>query len=135
MSTTKPRITITLNEADYAVLKRLNALNGVPMSKTVKELVELVAPVLVRVCDNLEKVKIADENIKNRLLRSAEKSLETMEEIYSIALDNVDMFTEDLERAIAEQNAIDGKVPPSSNTGVRSSTMGVRSSKLAGSGG
>ena len=73
MATTKPRITITLKEADYAVLKRLNALNGVPMARTISELVEVVTPVLARISDNLEKVKMADEETRSRIAESLEK--------------------------------------------------------------
>lgn len=99
MATKNPRITITLNEEDYAVLKRLNALNGVPMARTVSELVEVVSPVLARICDNLDRVKLADENVKKSLRHSAEKSLSVMEKIYSEALENFDEFSDDLERA------------------------------------
>ena len=53
MATTKPRITISLEEQDYAVLKRLYTLNGVPMSRTVSELVAMLTPVLGLMSDNL----------------------------------------------------------------------------------
>lgn len=134
MATNKPRITITLKEADYAVLKRLNALNGVPMARTISELVEVVTPVLARISDNLEKVRMADENVKKSLLNSAERSLSEMEEIYSVALDNLDMFSVELGEAVERAQAsgghgdsamacgavaADAKRPPSSNTGVR----------------
>ena len=135
MATNKPRITITLKEADYAVLKRLNALNGVPMARSISELVEVVTPVLARISDNLEKVRMADENVKKSLLNSAERSLSEMEEIYAVALDNLDMFSAELGEAVEKAQvsggghddsamargvvAADAKRPPSSNTGVR----------------
>ena len=66
MATTKPRITISLEEQDYAVLKRLYTLNGVPMSRTVSELVAMLTPVLGRMADNLEAVAKADEETRQK---------------------------------------------------------------------
>ena len=138
MATSKPRITITLDEQHYAVLKRLNALNGVPMSRTVSEFVELVSPVLERVCDNLERVRIADENVRSRIVKSAESSLKVLEGLSAEVLDNFDMFSDELSNAIAEEQSRrretrdasaeaaharalrGGDAPPPSNTGVRS---------------
>ena len=102
MATSKPRITITLEEQNYAVLKRLNALNGVPMARTVSEFVQLVAPVLERVCDNLERVRMADENVRSRIVESAEKNLRVIEGLSSEVLNNFDMFSDELSNAIAE---------------------------------
>ena len=73
MATTKPRITISLEEQDYAVLKRLYALNGVPMSRTVSEFVAMLTPVLGRMADNLEAVAKADEETRSRIAESLEK--------------------------------------------------------------
>lgn len=67
MATLKPRITISLDEQDYAILKRLSALNGVPMSRTVSELVSMLAPVLGRMADNLEAVVKADEETRKKI--------------------------------------------------------------------
>lgn len=146
MATSKPRITITLDEQHYAVLKRLNALNGVPMSRTVSEFVELVSPVLERVCDNLERVRIADENVRSRIVKSAESSLKVLEGLSAEVLDNFDMFSDELSTAIEEEQSrrraagdagaesalracrAAGDAPPPSNTG-------VRSGKRAGNGG
>lgn len=138
MATSKPRITITLEEQNYAVLKRLNALNGVPMARTVSEFVQLVAPVLERICDNLERVRMADENVRSRIVESAEKNLRVIEGLSLEVLNNFDMFSDELSNAIAEEQtrrraagdasaesaharvSRGGDAPPPSNTGVRS---------------
>lgn len=133
----KHRITISLTEAEYSTLKRMNALNGVPMARTVSELVSAVAPVLNRMADNLEKVKLADENIRLKLADSAEKSLEHIEKLRIEALGEMDLFVQELDAALdaavneneaasANDSAPRARAstarrrPPSSNTGVRS---------------
>lgn len=73
MATAKPRITITLEPQEYAILKRLSGLNGVPMARTISELVSLVAPVLAQIADNLKTVQDSEENVRANLLRSIEK--------------------------------------------------------------
>lgn len=75
MATTKPRITITLEQADYDVLKRLNKLNGVPMSKTISEFVSLTTPVLSQIADNLERLAESDRLVKDGLSASLESML------------------------------------------------------------
>ena len=75
MATTKPRITISLEEQDYAVLKRLYTLNGVPMSRTISELVAMLTPVLGRMADNLEAVAKADEETRQKNRRELGKAL------------------------------------------------------------
>lgn len=128
----KHRITISLTAEEYAVLKRMNTLNGVPMSRTVAELVSAVTPVLGRMADNLEKVKVADEKIKQQLRESADRSLDALEVLRSEAMGHFDNFSADLDTVLGDlvgggdarrQADADGRnasaVPPSSNTGVR----------------
>lgn len=96
MATLKPRITISLDEQDYAILKRLSALNGVPMSRTVSELVSMLAPVLGRMADNLEAVVKADEETRKKILESAEKHFIRTTEFYNAALKDFDRFSDKL---------------------------------------
>ena len=86
MATTKPRITISLEEQDYAVLKRLYTLNGVPMSRTVSELVAMLTPVLGRMADNLEAVAKADEETRQKIADSLEKHFVAVNGACNIAM-------------------------------------------------
>ena len=92
MATTKPRITISLEEQDYAVLKRLYTLNGVPMSRTVSELVAMLTPVLGRMADNLEAVAKADEETRQKIAESLEKHFVAVNGACNIAMKNLMNF-------------------------------------------
>ena len=132
MATSKPRITITLEPQEYAVLKRLSGLNGVPMSKTISELVGLVAPVLAQIADNLKTVQDSQENVRADLLRSIEKLNSRASELHKEA----ELVMSDLDEALTKATGADGRkrdarsrargadgcalLPPSSNTGVSS---------------
>ena len=100
MATTKPRITISLGEQDYAVLKRLYALNGVPMSRTVSEFVAMLTPVLGRMADNLEAVAKADEETRSRIAESLEKHFFSVNKIYGEAVKSFDCFSEELDSQV-----------------------------------
>ena len=100
MATTKPRITISLEEQDYAVLKRFYTLNGVPMSRIVSELVAMLTPVLGRMADNLEAVAKADEQTRSRIAESLEKHFLSANKIYGEAVKSLDCLSEELESQV-----------------------------------
>lgn len=147
MATTKPRVNVTLEQSDYDVLKRLSELSGTSMSKQIAELVQTVVPVLSQMADNFEKLKQADETIKNRLRISADNGLKQAELIQQKALELHSEFSNDFQAALNDViTAMDGVAtdtkeaadrrqfrgggntePPYSNTGVRS--KGVRGVK------
>ena len=115
MATTKPRITISLEEQDYAVLKRLYTLNGVPMSRTVSELVAMLTPVLGRMADNLEAVAKADEETRQKIAESLEKHFVAVNDACNIAMQNLDEFSDILDadvKAIARRSGRDAMCEP-----------------------
>ena len=100
MATTKPRITISLEEQDYAVLKRLYTLNGVPMSRTVSELLAMLTPVLGRMADNLEAVAKADEETRQKIAESLEKHFVGINVAYNSAMENFNEFSDGLKAEV-----------------------------------
>lgn len=100
MATKKPRITITLDEQDYGVLKRLYVLNGVPMSRTVSDLVAMLTPVLGRMADNLEAVARADEETRSRIAESLEKHFVSVNRVYGEAVRSLDSLSETLDSEV-----------------------------------
>ena len=74
MSTTKPRITITLEPRLHELLQRMAAHQEQSMSSIVVELVESVAPVLERVCLAVEAARKAQAGVRENLKRVAEDS-------------------------------------------------------------
>ena len=122
MATTKPRITISLEEQDYAVLKRLYTLNGVPMSRTVSELVAMLTPVLGRMADNLEAVAKADEEKKKKIAESLEKHFVAVNGACNIAMKNLDEFSDSLD---AEVKAIERRSGRDAMCGTRARSSAV----------
>lgn len=104
MATIKPRVNVTLEQSDYDVLKRLSELSGTSMSKQIGELVRTVIPVLVQMADNFEKLKLADEVIKDRLRKSADDGLRIAEKMQQEALDFHSEFSGEL------QSVLDGVI-------------------------
>lgn len=104
------RITITLSEDDYIVLKRLSDLGGDSMSQIVSGLVKTVAPVLGQMADNLETVIQADDLLKANLRKSADVALQKLEGLF-----------EQTQGVYAE---FSDALPPCTNRGVRNSGGG-----------
>lgn len=51
MATVKPRVSVTLEPEMYAALKELAALNGESLSSVIGELIDAVAPTVLRVVE------------------------------------------------------------------------------------
>lgn len=123
MATTKPRITISLEEQDYAVLKRLYTLNGVPMSRTVSELVAMLTPVLGRMADNLEAVAKADEETRQKIVESLEKHFVAVNGACNIAMKNLDEFSDSLDAEVKAIERRSGKERDARAARARSSAV------------
>lgn len=98
------RITISLSEADYNVLKRLSKLQGGTMSKIVSELVETVAPVLSQMVVNFERVQAADGFVKEQLRASAERAFDEAQGLAEKAGYVHGVFSKDLEEILIAAN-------------------------------
>lgn len=67
MATNKPRILITLEPKQYNVLKELSELNNTPMSRIVREYLDVVIEPLERTVENLKIMKSSEQMIKAEL--------------------------------------------------------------------
>lgn len=74
MPSSNPRVNLTLNDAQYALLKRMAALQGRSMASIVVELLDTVSPVFERMCDAIEAVAKAPANMRAGLLKSFEEA-------------------------------------------------------------
>lgn len=72
MSTTKPRITVTLPVHHYAVLSSLSDLQGVSMSSVMVDLFDTVLPVLERAVDILKSARDAPQSVKDSIKKLSE---------------------------------------------------------------
>lgn len=100
MATDKPRITISLTQDQYDVIKRLSGLQGVPMARVVTDLVAEVAPVLEKVVEALSIAAKAQENVKVNLRRVVDQAEEDFRPIVSQVLNQFDMFADQLQTLV-----------------------------------
>lgn len=98
MATSKPRITITIEPDEYAVLQRMARLRCSSMSRIVTELLHEVLPVLSRVADALEATERAQEGMKVAIRQSSEQAFQDMQPLVARILGQFDQFTGELER-------------------------------------
>jgi uncharacterized protein (DUF1778 family) len=68
MGTTKPRITITLDEELHAVLRSISAISGKPMSSFVSELLSEVRPMLDRMAKTFAAIKQVEASERTRFV-------------------------------------------------------------------
>lgn len=100
MATGKPRITITLEPDEYAVLHRLAKLQGGSMSRILREFIGEVAPILSKVADSLELAQRASDGAKANLRRAAEAAEEELRPLAEFAANQFDIFAGELERIV-----------------------------------
>ena len=67
MSTSKPRITITLEDEAYALLQRMSAQRGKSMSAIVTELLDAAAPSLERASVLMQRAQLAQEDVEEQV--------------------------------------------------------------------
>lgn len=112
MATVKPRLQVTLKPHVYQVLCRLAELQGRPRSAFVAELLEEVAPPLIRTVALIEAARDAPEDVKRRMVGVTEQAERQLSAAAASGLHQLDWMLE----AVAPP----GEGPRSSNTGVRS---------------
>jgi len=67
MSTSKPRITITLEKEAYALLQRMSAQRGKSMSAIVTELLDAAAPSLERASVLMQRAQLVQEDVEEQV--------------------------------------------------------------------
>ncbi len=83
MTTTKPRITITLEEEAYALLQRMSAQRGKSMSAIVTDLLDSAAPSLERAAVLLQQAQLTQEEVEREVEALLHpKMSDTMREIW-----------------------------------------------------
>lgn len=98
MATDKPRITITLEPEQYAVLHRMAKVQGGSMSRIVTDLLGEVAPVLGRVADAMEAAQKAQQGMKATIRAATEQAERDMQPLVATVLGQFDHFATQLER-------------------------------------
>jgi hypothetical protein len=92
MATEKPRITITLEPEQYAVLSRLSKLQGGSMSRIVVEFLSECVPVLDRMCDALDIARQAQGLARTNLRKAIEQTEQELQPLAAQVLNQMDLW-------------------------------------------
>jgi len=104
MPTKNPRINITVKPERYELLKRLAGFQGTSMSALVAETMEMIYPVMERVCVVLEAAQRAQESSKEGLRESIARAEEELLPLLYQAVGQFDLFVEDASKAVGVQD-------------------------------
>jgi len=96
MPTALPRLTITIQPHRHDLLKRLAALQGSSMAGVITETMELVYPVLERVCIVLEAAQRAQETRKDGLRAAVAKAEQELAPTLYEAISQFDLFMDEI---------------------------------------
>lgn len=100
MATTKPRITVTLSQRQYDVLRVISECGGQPMSSFIGEVLEQSLPVLERMAESFRKIKAAQDEQKKRIAEELDQAQSEVEPILDQVLGQFDLFLGKIERAV-----------------------------------
>lgn len=99
MATTKPRITVTLTQRQYDVLRVISECGGQPMSAFISELLEQSLPVLERMGESFRKIKAAQDEQKKRIVEELDQAQAEVEPVLEQVLGQFDLFMTKIEQA------------------------------------
>ena len=109
MPTKNPRINITVTPERYELLKRLAGFQGTTMAGLVSETMELMYPVMERVCVVLEAASRAQESSKEGLRESIAKAEAELLPLLYQAVDQFDLFVDESAKSIGVNFDAEGK--------------------------
>jgi uncharacterized protein (DUF1778 family) len=111
MATNKPRITITLNQRTYAVVKAISDLGGKPMSAFVAEMLDSALPTLERMAATFQVIKGAQETERGKFLASLDRAQSSLEPAVMEAVGQFDLFLATVETAVSDGGHPGGEAP------------------------
>lgn len=100
MATKKSRITITLNDKSYAVLKAISECSSQPMSTFVSEMLDSARPTLERMAATFQKIKVARDSERAKFLESVDEAQAALEPIVMETLGQFDLFLTNIDEAV-----------------------------------
>ena len=124
MATTKPRITITLNQRTYAVVKAISDLGGQPMSAFVAEMLDSALPTLERMAATFQAIKNAQTAERGKFLASMDRAQEALEPAVMEAVGQFDLFLGKIEAAVGVQTDATAGAPAARRRAPRSPGTG-----------
>lgn len=130
MATTKPRITITLDDRTYAVIRAISKFGGQPMSTFVSDILDGARPTMERMAATFQAIRKAQDAERSRFLSTIDDAQAAVEPVILEAMGQFDLFLGRVEKAAsavegadagsaggAPENAIAAGTSPSTNRG------------------
>lgn len=88
MATTKPRITITLTERQYAVLRKMSDSSGQPMSGFITDLIEAALPTMEKMSGTFQQIRSFQDDRKMKVLAAMDEAQAAFEPLVDYLLTN-----------------------------------------------
>lgn len=99
MATAKPRITVTLTQHQYDVLRVISDCGGQSMSAFIGDLMQQALPVLERMAESMRKIKAAHDEQKKRIAQELDQAQLEAEPVLQQVLGQFDLFMTRVEQA------------------------------------
>lgn len=115
MSTTKPRITITLDPEVYQLFRDFSAAQNRSMSSVISEMLKEVSPPIARALSLLNVAKKAPKQVLQEMVVNFDSAADEVRHMLGgVSEVQLDLLLQELQRKSA--------IPPSCNTGVTTDT-------------
>jgi hypothetical protein len=105
MATKKPRITITLDQRTYNVLKVISDCGDKTMSGFVSEMLDAAMPTLERMAVTFQAIKTAQAAEQSKFITSLDRAQAALEPAVMQAVGQFDMFLSSVDAAVAGRGA------------------------------
>lgn len=92
MATNKPRITVTLTDNQYRLLKALSEYGNQSMSSYVSEFLTIAEPTLERMAATFQRIKEANDQRRKQILDQLEEAQAVFEPLAMSVVDQTDLF-------------------------------------------
>ena len=96
MATTKPRITVTLDQEEYELLKSWSHYAGVSCSAVLAELWKTTVPAFSRVLHLAQQAEQVKDSAKQGLKQAAEDAEARFKPLYDETMANLSLFEEEV---------------------------------------
>lgn len=100
MPSKNPRIALTVQPHRYELLKRLSEFQGTTMAGLISDTMEMMYPVMERVCVVLEAAKKAEQTSKDGFKESIAKAEAELLPIMYEAVSQFDMFVDEAAKSV-----------------------------------
>ena len=119
MTTSNPRLTITLTPSLAACLRRLSEVTGSSQSRIISDLLEGSVPVFERIIETIELAKVASASIRGKLASDMQLAQSRIESQLGMVYDELDGVTDSLlDAAEVVKRRARRESTPMSNRGV-----------------